>query len=180
MSSSRPVPVRGGKARHALPLLLVLTILGCGGAGSGAGGPSTTSTTAGTDTAADTSAIGEAHAALIAALDAGDADGFVALLSTRPELVVFHPMVRGRFSSVEAVRNGLSHMFEEAGPTQWTDVHTMVTVDGDVGWLTGDFILEGAAPEEPFLGRTTEIWLRQPDGWRLIHAHWSPLPPEQS
>ncbi len=168
---------RGLAVRHVLPVLL-LAAAGCGGAGGDRGGSAPTPAPAATpDTASDTAAIGEAHAALIAAMDAGDTDGFVALLSTRPELVIFHPMVRDRFTSAEDVRKGLPHMFEALGTTSWTDVHTMVTVDGDVGWLTGDFVLESDRPE-PFLGRTTEIWMRQPDGWRLIHAHWSALPPE--
>lgn len=132
--------------------------------------------TATRDVAADEQAVLEAHRKLIESYQEGSIDGFSWLLSSDPDLVIFHPRTHSRFNGKDEVRQGLLEMFGKLQDAEWTEAHTALSIEGDVAWLTSDVLVESPSLSEPFLGRGTEIWVREDGGWRLVHGHWSPTP----
>jgi ketosteroid isomerase-like protein len=124
----------------------------------------------------DERAVVEAHRTLIAAYEAGDVYAFVSLLDPSPSLLIFHPLLESRFDTIAQVREGLGKMFEHLGGASWTDAHALVTVWGDVAWVTSHMAVEAPGLSRPFIGRGTEIWVRDAGSWRLTHAHWSADP----
>lgn len=128
------------------------------------------------DRAADELAVREAHQALIEAYEEGSIDGFTWLLSSSPEVVIFHPRLKARYAGGDQAKRGLLAMFGRMKGVSWTEVHTSLSLVGDVAWVTSDVLIEAPGLGEPFLGRGTEIWVREDVGWRLVHGHWSPTP----
>lgn len=118
----------------------------------------------------------DAHLALVDAYDRGDADAFVRVLDPSAELLVFHPRLQARFDGVDEVRRELPRMFARLGEAEWSDLHALVNVHGDVAWLTSEVLVESPNLPQPFAGRATEIYVRKPDGWKLVHGHWSAAP----
>ena len=129
---------------------------------------------------ADEQAVIEAHQALIDAYQSVDIDAFTRHLAPAPNLLIFHPRLQSRYDGIEDVREGLGKMFERFSQTTWTDFHPIVSIEGDIGWLTSQVLVESPELEVPFAGRGTEIWLRRDDGWKLVHGHWSETPEEPS
>jgi ketosteroid isomerase-like protein len=131
-----------------------------------------------TDVVADSQAVIDAHRTLVQAYESGDADAFTDMLVATPQLLIFHPLMENRFDGIEEVRENLGSMFTRLGQASWLDAHPVVIVKGDVAWLTTQLVIESPNLEAPFVGRGTELWLRQGDGWRLVHGHWSRIPEE--
>ncbi len=120
-----------------------------------------------------------AHRGMVEAFERGDVDGVCALLYPSPELLLFHPLLRGRFNSVERIRKELPAMFAAMGRTSWTEVHPMVVANGDVAWVTSNLLVEAEKLDRPFVGRGTEIWVHEDGRWQLVHGHWSALPEDR-
>ncbi len=67
------------------------------------------------------------------------------------------------------------------GGVPYTSFDQQITVEGDVAWITtsrfGVTVWKGQE-ESPFPegftpSRTTEIFVREPEGWRCVHVHFS-------
>lgn len=121
-------------------------------------------------------ALIDAHTSLIDAYEAGDVERFVSLLDPSNDLLIFHPMSEDRFESVAEVREKMSRMFAKIGKVTWTDAHPVVIQRGDIAWITSNFLLDSPDLDYHFIGRGTEIWVRDGNRWQLIHAHWSKQP----
>jgi ketosteroid isomerase-like protein len=124
----------------------------------------------------DSRAVIVAHETMLEAFEAGDVEGFAALLEPSAELLIFDPVGAGRFAGIEETRRGLRTMFASLGEASWSSFHPIVIVHGDVAWVTSHVLLESPRLEEPFVGRGTEIWVRHGETWRLVHGHWSEDP----
>jgi len=98
------------------------------------------------------------------------------MLDPSAELLVFHPQFNHRFEGIDEVRQEIGKMFDRLAGADWSDHHAAVVVEGDVGWITSQVLIESPNLDPPFIGRGTEIYVRRPEGWRLIHAHWSAVP----
>lgn len=162
---------REGVSLAAL-LTAVLLVPACTGTPTGEPPPATTAGAA----PADPAGVVEAHDTLMSALRAGDAAALEALLDRSGGTLLFHPRVQPRFDDPGEIRKDFGRMIARLGSAEWTEVHRSVRVVGEVGWHTSHLALESGSLAEPFLGRATEIWVRQPEGWRLAHAHWSENP----
>lgn len=125
----------------------------------------------------DRDAVVKAHEALVDGYERGDVAAFVRVLDPSADLLVIHPRLEERFDGIDEVRREIPRMFERLGGAQWSDYHVVVSVHGDVAWLTSHVLVESRNVPDPFLGRGTEIYIRRPDGWKLIHGHWSSAPP---
>jgi ketosteroid isomerase-like protein len=128
------------------------------------------------DVEQDEQAVIAAHQALIHAYQSADVDAFTRLLASSPDLLIFHPRLESRFDGVDEVKQSMGRMFERLSKATWSDHHAIVRVEGDAAWLTSHVQIESAGMKTPFVGRGTEIWVRQPEGWRLVHGHWSENP----
>lgn len=161
--------------RNGIPLVVLaaaLLVPACTGTPTGEQPPATTTEAK----LADPGEVVAAHDALMSALRAGDAGALDALLDRGPGLLLFHPRVEPRFDDAADARAAFARMTGRLGPAEWTEVHSSVRVHGEVGWHTSHLAIESDDLAEPFLGRATEIWVRRPGGWRLVHAHWSESP----
>ncbi|MEX2624281.1 MAG: nuclear transport factor 2 family protein, partial [Acidimicrobiia bacterium] len=66
---------------------------------------------------------------------------------------------------------------------RWEPFEEVIRVHGDRGWITCSRIAEiewlgegeSPIPTGPFLSRSTQIYHREPEGWRVVHAHFSPM-----
>jgi len=65
----------------------------------------------------------------------------------------------------------------------WRSFDRVIGVRGDVGWLTCrrtcelKWVGEGDSPfreGQPLASRSTEIYVREPDDWKVVHVHYSP------
>lgn len=117
-----------------------------------------------------------AHEALVAAYERTDAEAFRALIDDGSGFLVFHPLTESRFDEETVAEGGLDRMFGQIRGAHWTDVHLDVGVHGNTAWVTSHVLLESASLDAPFVGRGSEVWVRRPDGWRLVHGHWSENP----
>ena len=149
-------------------LVMALVLAGC----------SQTETPKEADSNADVAGLVAAHESFVSAYESGQVDAVVALLDPSSELLIFHPAVESRFDGVEEVRAGLTRMFAAIGRPEWLEVHTQVVVRENVGWLTANIVIEAPDAALTLVGRSTEIWTRSADGWKLSHAHWSANPQE--
>lgn len=154
-------------------ILLVMTSVGCHPSGSPAERHEPEKIV---DATADRQAVVEAHEALVSAYEHGDVEAFVAGLDPSAELLIFHPRIRARFDGVDKVREEIDGMFARLAGAAWSDHHAIVQVKGDVAWVTAQTLIESPKLDPPFTGRGTEIYVRRPEGWKLIHGHWSALP----
>ncbi len=121
-------------------------------------------------------AVVQAHEQLLAAFEAGDVETLTGLMLPAPELLIFHARLENRFDGHEQVREGLTRMLGRFGTASWWEAHPTVSVEGNVAWMTSHVVVESPGLAEPFLGRGTEIWVWRPEGWKLAHGHWSPVP----
>jgi len=121
-------------------------------------------------------ALIDAHTKLIEAYESGNVDQYVSMLDPSSDLLIFHPMSEDRFESVEEIREKMPRMFARIGKVTWTDAHPVVIQRGDIAWITSNFLLDSPELDYHFIGRGTEIWVRDGDRWRLIHGHWSKQP----
>jgi ketosteroid isomerase-like protein len=163
----------------AVALCIGLALLGCQTQqqqGQQAAGPPAGSTT---DPDQAQQEVIAAHEALVRAFEASDADAFIGLLAPTPELLIFHARTDNRFDGLDEVREHLAMMFEGFEEADWSDFHPVVLVDGNVAWVTSQVMISSLGFESPFVGRGTEIWKRYDDGWKLVHGHWSQVPPSR-
>jgi ketosteroid isomerase-like protein len=157
-------------------------VVGCAAPGPEEGGEAvaTPDVAAGGSPEEDIQAVVAAHTALVEAYEAGDIEAFAARLDPGAELLLFHPRADNRFDDIDDLREAMPRMFENIENAVWTDAHALVSVEGDVGWVTAEFLLEADGLAQPFVGRSTEIWARRDGEWRLVHAHWSQNPQQRS
>jgi ketosteroid isomerase-like protein len=166
---------------RALSLLLVCACLGAAGCAAPqspsdpAVEPETRETEAvdSQGSEGDAQAVMEAHEALVDAYERGDIEAFVNLLAPSPDLLIYHPFVEDRFDDIDEIRQKLGRMFGRFSERAWTDAHPSVVVNGDVAWVASHVLIKSPDLDSAFVGRGTEIWLRVPAGWRLVHGHWS-------
>lgn len=122
---------------------------------------------------ADEGAVIAAHRGLIRAMQDGDVEAACAHLLHNDRLLVFHPFLENRFEGYEETREGLSRMLARVKDIEWTEVHQTVDMEGSVAWLTSQILVKAPGLEPPFVGRGTEIWVREHGKWLLAHGHWS-------
>lgn len=151
-------------------------IVACGVLTLSCGAPAPVETGVPTDPAADIEAVLAAHEAMVQAFGRSDVEAFSAMLDVSPEFLLFHPMTASRYDLDELEAGTYDAMFAMLRDSHWTDVHLAVDVSGDAAWITSHVLIESPELPMPFVGRGTEIWVRDEAGWRLRHGHWSENP----
>jgi ketosteroid isomerase-like protein len=103
----------------------------------------------------------------------GDPEPIMATVSHTEEVAMMHPL-GGRQVGWEAVSQslrGIAQAITDARVTV-TDL-IVVPVTDDVGYTLGTEHGEGTIGDQPirFSARTTNIYRREPGGWKLVHHH---------
>jgi len=143
---------------------LCIFLSGCGGAPAGK-----------PDTAADIAAIRTLQASWNAAVEAGNIDGYVAVLDPEIELMPTDaPPVRGADNYrkfLQPVFVNDTYRIEAVGPTD-------IQVDGDLAYARYDYIIhrtpKGSAETFSTLRKYLDVMRRQQDGsWRVYKHVWN-------
>ena len=109
--------------------------------------------------------------------DRGDVDGFLAI--SDDEVSYFDPFLDRPIHGREALR-----AYYHKAPL--TDVgrgemsNTKVQVSGDVAVLTFNYTSKTLKSQRVTRWNATEVYRRTPDGWRILHTHWSYVKPRPS
>ncbi len=99
----------------------------------------------------------------------GDPDGFLEICD--PEVVYFDPFQERRLNGIEALKALYEGLRGQVHIDQCEFVDPVVRVAGDMALLTFNFSsCSGGAVQR---WNTTEVYERRPDGWRIVHSHWS-------
>ena len=170
MGSSRFASSRA-RISTALPALLAAALIGCS-----TPVPSNDTETVGNGRTADVQQVVAAHRSLVHAYESADVTAFMGLLDASAEVLIFHPRIESWFDNRDGMRKGMAAMFARMGECDVTEAHNRVAVHGDIAWHTALMAVEASGLDEPFVGRSTEIWRRGPAGWRVVHGHWSEHP----
>jgi len=99
--------------------------------------------------------------------------------STDPDISLFDVPPPGRFEGWERIGRVFKGFFDRCTELHLTVDQVKVRVDGRLGYATYDWIMTGRMGDFQLddRGQTTAIYRRGPDGWRLVHLHYSPAPP---
>lgn len=128
----------------------------------------------------DADDVTAANAELYAAIEAGDVERIQRLWDDADDLVCVHPgwpAVRGR----SRVLRSWAVIMANTAYIQFFLTETDVAVAGDVARVSCEHsLLTRVTDAEPGLGETarvvaTNLFRRQPDGWRLWSHHGSPV-----
>jgi ketosteroid isomerase-like protein len=107
-----------------------------------------------------------------AALDrwgAGDPDGFLEI--SAPDVTYFDPFTAARLDGLDALRAWYDQIRGKVHIDRYDILDPQVQVAGDVAVLT--FRFESHGSEGAMHWNTTEVYRKDPTGWRIIHTHWA-------
>lgn len=102
---------------------------------------------------------------------AGDPSGFLEL--SAPDVVYFDPLVPSRIDGLAALTAYYAPVRGTFRLDRWELVNPHVQLAGDAAVLTYNFVSFSAAKGES-RWQCTEVYRRDPVGWRIITTHWSP------
>jgi len=116
----------------------------------------------------------------VAAINAGDLKGLHDIWTKDDEALLFDLPEPGRFQGWKTIGPVWKTFFEE-----FTDLHMGVDkldvrVSGDLAYATYDWTLSGRMGDYALddRGAATEIFRRGPDGWKVVHLHYSARSPK--
>jgi len=98
--------------------------------------------------------------------------------SQGPDITLFDVSPPGRFQGWDSIGRTFNDFFGRLAEPHLTIEGLEVQVAGDLAWATYDWSISGrldAATLED-RGRTTSIFRREKEGWKLVHEHVSIAP----
>ena len=132
----------------------------------------------GGDPEADAGAIQALVRKEAAAVNARDLNQLAEIWSEAPEILLFDVPPPGRFRGWEQVARVFNEFFDRFSGISLTVAEVEVGVEGDLAYASYDWTLTGTMGEVAVRdrGQATSIYRREESGWRLVHAHYSPVP----
>jgi len=142
-------------------VLLVFGLIACGG-----------------DPEADAGAVQALVEKEAAAINARDLNQLAEIWSEDPKILLFDVPPPGRFRGWEQVARVFKEFFDRFSDVNLTVAEVEVGVEGDLAFASYDWTLTGSMGEAAVRdrGQATSIYRREESGWRLVHAHYSPVP----
>jgi uncharacterized protein (TIGR02246 family) len=142
-------------------LLIAVGLIACGG-----------------DPEADAGAIQALVEKEAAAINARDLNQLAEIWSEDPEILLFDVPPPGRFRGWEQVARVFKEFFDRFSDISLTVAEVEIGVEGDLAYASYDWTLTGMMGESAVRdrGQATSIYRREESGWRLVHAHYSPVP----
>lgn len=107
-----------------------------------------------------------------AALDrwgAGDPSGFLALCA--PEVSYFDPFLEHRLDGLTALTQWYEGLRGQIHVDHYDMLSPHVVVGGDMAVLSFELVSHMGANQMRW--NCTEVYRKDPAGWRLVHTHWS-------
>jgi ketosteroid isomerase-like protein len=104
----------------------------------------------------------------------GDPDGYLEI--SAPDMTYFDPFLENRLDSLEELKEWLEGIRGKIQIDRDEIIDPRVQVIGDAAILTMRFVSEGS--EGTARWNCTEVYERLPEGWKIVHTHWSYTKPE--
>ena len=160
-----PVPLRAGRSvPPALATCLLLgaaALLGCG------------------DGRADADAIRSLVNREVAAINGKDLRALSEIWSKDKDILMFDVPPPGRFRGWDQIGRLWKDFFDKVTEIHLTVDAVQAEAQGSLGYATYDWSMTGRLGSYALedRGQATAIYRKEGGQWRLIHAHYSPVPP---
>lgn len=127
---------------------------------------------------ADAGAIKDLVQREAAAVSARDMQALSQIWSQSDDILLFDVAPPGRFQGWPAIARSFNDFFLRLSDVSMGIDNLQVTVDGALAAATYDWTLAGSLDGRKLSdhGQATAVYRREKDGWRLVHAHYSPAP----
>ncbi len=99
----------------------------------------------------------------------GDPSGFLEI--SAPDVVYFDPYREWRVDGLEALTRIYEELRGKIFAARFELLNPRVQQVGDAAVLTFNFVSYGG--DDPLRWNCTEVYRRDPAGWRIIQSHWS-------
>ncbi len=85
----------------------------------------------------------------------------------------------GRFIGWDRIARVFRDFFDRVSEVELRVSEVQIRVAGEIAYASYGWSMTGRVGERSLLdrGQATAIYRRQKEGWRLVHAHYSPVPP---
>lgn len=150
------------RPHRIVPILLLpaAIVAGCGGDGGGAG------------------AIRELLDREVKAINARDLNGLSEVWAQDESITLFDVPPPGRFQGWNVIGHQWKDFFDRFSEIRLETAAVRIEMADDAAWATYDWTLSGRMGDRAIAdrGQATAIYRRGDQGWRLVHAHYSPAP----
>jgi ketosteroid isomerase-like protein len=164
-----PVPSRAGRSvPPVLALCLLLGAVALPGALLGCG-----------DARADADAIRSLVNREVAAINGKDLRALSEIWSKDKDILMFDVPPPGRFRGWDQIGRLWKDFFDKVTEIRLTVDAVQAEAQGSLGYATYDWSMTGRLGSYALedRGQATAIYRKEGGQWRLIHAHYSPVPP---
>ena len=126
-----------------------------------------------------TDAIRELLDREVKAINARDLNGLSEVWAQDDQITLFDVPPQGRFQGWKVIGRQWRAFFDQFSEIHMETGTVRIEMAGDTAWATYDWTLTGKMGDRPLAdrGQATAIYRRGEQGWRLVHAHYSPAPP---
>lgn len=127
----------------------------------------------------DAEAIRALVAREVTAINARDMRALSEIWSRDGQALLFDVAPPGRFQGWEQIQRQWSGFFDRASEIHLTVEALHTAAEGSLGYATYDWTMTGRMGSYAIddRGQATAIYRREKEGWKLVHAHFSPVPP---
>ena len=127
---------------------------------------------------ADAGAVEDLVRREVEAINAEDLQALAQIWSETPEILLFDVPPPGRFRGWDQVARVFKGFFDRFSEIRLSVDEVQVGVEGSLAYASYDWVLTGMMGEAAVRdrGQATAIYRREESGWRLVHAHYSPVP----
>src|SRR5439155_5548929 len=161
-------PPAGGSVTPALALGLLLGAVALPGALLGCG-----------DARADADAIRSLVNREVAAINGRDLRALSEIWSKDNDILMFDVPPPGRFRGWDQIGRVWKDFFDKVSEIHLTVAAVQAEAQGTLGYATYDWSMTGRLGSYSLQdrGQATAIYRKEGGQWRLVHAHYSPVPP---
>jgi ketosteroid isomerase-like protein len=131
------------------------------------------------DARADADAIHSLVIREVAAINAKDLRALSEIWSHDNNILLFDVPPPGRFRGWEQIGRLWKEFFDRVTDIHLTVDEVQAEAQGSLGYATYDWAMTGRLGSYPLedRGQATAIYHKERGSWKLIHAHYSPVPP---
>jgi ketosteroid isomerase-like protein len=131
------------------------------------------------DSTADTDAIRSLVSREVAAINGRDLRVLSEIWSKDKNALLFDVPPPGRFEGWDQIGRLWRDFFDRVTDIQLTVEAVRVEAHGSLGYATYDWAMTGRLGSYPLVdrGQATAIYHKEGGSWKLVHAHYSPVPP---
>jgi len=115
----------------------------------------------------------------VEAINGRDMQALARIWSQQDDILLFDVAPPGRFHGWPEIARSFNNLFEKASDLKMTVENVQVQDGGALATATYDWAMTGKVGESALQdrGQATEVYRREKDGWKLMHAHYSTSPP---